>query len=1068
MKSFLSKSLGHILLSLKIGPLLRKIQRLTAPEDMVQRANLYRQILAIVRRDDDPPLWAELLGKLGDSLAQCVGDDRAMYIEQAIAAYEQALEVFTLPQFAYEWASVQANLGRAYVIRPHGDQSENLERAITYIRAAMQVMTPQYNLEDWLGLQIFLGVILQRSRQGSPVDNLEAAIDCFQRALAACPPRLAERRASAHINLAMVYRQRIRGEQAENIEQAIYHLNQVQTFCTPQSNLRVWAGVQQNLAIIYWDRIRGERHHNLDQAVQFCERAQRAFTHLNAFRELASLNLTLAHILLDHSPRDNWSKILSLCEQALSIYNHVDDPDDWALGHVMLGLAYAEQPCDKPDRQWDRALFHYRQALTVYNRQSFPVRWAITTKNIGDVYLEQDTPDSLAAVATFFTQALEVLTPQSDPRQCREIAYVLGRIYYGQRRWAEAKTALSLAHQAIHLLHTETSRIMAKQALAEENVEIYKMLVACCIHTGCIEEAFSYTLLAKGRVFVDTISSTRFDLGNTAAANPQFAADLAHVQQLQQQIDILTTLIDRGTPSSTALILNAAPASFLPRELNARLKQLRAQAAALWEDLAYRYPALTATQQVPQISPAHIQDLARTLDATLVEYYWHAESWCAFVITADTLLYIPLPLVNHSLLKRMWDSLQWMDLPIGRSPISIKLLEVWHEAVFKELKPYLQPDRQVVLAPFGPLHVLPITAARDAESGHYAGDEYTLVFSPSLSMLHVVVQQAQQRPTRPDTLQHAQLLNVAYPGMPDRAHYLADVLPEAYAIEKQFSRTTPLYESAATPDAVIAHAPHHQIIHFGCHAQLTLDQLLYSGLWLYGGWLTVQRIITEINLAETQLVTLGACDTGGSKIRQSDDYMGLVHAMFVAGAPTVVASLWAADDAATRLLFETFYQQIAMGDSPATALSKAKRQIRANPAWEHPYFWANFQIYGLTGVLASDTSQPDVSIGARPVATTSIEQQEAPIPSFFLKPEEVILFLEFIQDFKSEITAMLTPSERRVMRLRLREILAHVAMRPSPVELAAIVTLIHNLVNKEVPALNALLLPCEIQRPRPG
>lgn len=76
--------------------------------------------------------------------------------------------------------------------------------------------------------------------------------------------------------------------------------------------------------------------------------------------------------------------------------------------------------------------------------------------------------------------------------------------------------------------------------------------------------------------------------------------------------------------------------------------------------------------------------------------------------------------------------------------------------------------------------------------------------------------------------------------------------------------------------------------------------------------------------------------------------VGLVQAVMSAGASAVVASLWKVDDASTRALFETFYKRIKVGDSPADALAGAARRVRRErPDWDHPYYWAAFQVSGL-------------------------------------------------------------------------------------------------------------------------
>jgi CHAT domain-containing protein len=191
------------------------------------------------------------------------------------------------------------------------------------------------------------------------------------------------------------------------------------------------------------------------------------------------------------------------------------------------------------------------------------------------------------------------------------------------------------------------------------------------------------------------------------------------------------------------------------------------------------------------------------------------------------------------------------------------------------------------------------------------------------------------------------LLCVAYPGAPDSDYYLPNVLPEAEDITRHFAQVTSLYQDAATPEAVLTHSPNQDAVHFGCHGWFDIEQPEQSGLMLAGGWLTVQRIITELRLEQACLATLGTCLGGRAALRSGDEHVGLLQAMLTAGAEAVVSSLWPVDDAATRVLFETFYAELVAGCSPAIAMQEATRRVRTRPGWEHPYYWAAFQVSGL-------------------------------------------------------------------------------------------------------------------------
>jgi CHAT domain-containing protein len=378
----------------------------------------------------------------------------------------------------------------------------------------------------------------------------------------------------------------------------------------------------------------------------------------------------------------------------------------------------------------------------------------------------------------------------------------------------------------------------------------------------------------------------------------------------------------------------------------AQLRILQVQEARHWDEMAYKYPALTATQKAPVLTIDQARALAAELNATLVEYYYHAEGWCAFVVTPNALHYIPLPIIDHNLVVRMLTWMLRLEYPVGRNRLSCLRLSEWHDAVFAPLKAYLPQEKPIVLAPFDVLHVLPLAAVLNPQTGRYLAEDYQIAFAPSLNALRVVWNQAHRTGAYRQAVPR-RLLNVAYPGAPHSAYHLPNVLPEAEAIANHFPQVTKLYEEKATPDAVLARSHNQDVIHFGCHAWFDSEQPEQSGLMLAGGWLTVQRIITELRLEQTRLATLGACFSGRAARRVGDEHIGLLQAMLTTAVRAVVSSLWSVDDAATRALFETFYAELVAGRSPASAMQEAMRFVRERPGWDHPYYWAAFQVCGL-------------------------------------------------------------------------------------------------------------------------
>lgn len=74
--------------------------------------------------------------------------------------------------------------------------------------------------------------------------------------------------AEAKMNLASAYRNRIRGDRVNNIEEAIRCYDQVLEVITRETLPLEWATTRMNLASAYTDRIRGDRTENMEKAIR--------------------------------------------------------------------------------------------------------------------------------------------------------------------------------------------------------------------------------------------------------------------------------------------------------------------------------------------------------------------------------------------------------------------------------------------------------------------------------------------------------------------------------------------------------------------------------------------------------------------------------------------------------------------------------------------------------------------------------------------------------------------------------------------------------------------------------
>jgi CHAT domain-containing protein len=129
------------------------------------------------------------------------------------------------------------------------------------------------------------------------------------------------------------------------------------------------------------------------------------------------------------------------------------------------------------------------------------------------------------------------------------------------------------------------------------------------------------------------------------------------------------------------------------------------------------------------------------------------------------------------------------------------------------------------------------------------------------------------------------------------------------------------------------------------------NPLLRSGLALAGanklssgnddGVLTALEA-SGLDLWGTKLVVLSACETGVGKVSNGEGVYGLRRSLVIAGAESLVMTLWQVDDFATKDLMAGYYKKLAAGKPRSAALREIQLEIAAQEKYAHPFYWASF------------------------------------------------------------------------------------------------------------------------------
>jgi CHAT domain-containing protein len=280
-----------------------------------------------------------------------------------------------------------------------------------------------------------------------------------------------------------------------------------------------------------------------------------------------------------------------------------------------------------------------------------------------------------------------------------------------------------------------------------------------------------------------------------------------------------------------------------------------------------------------------------------------------------------------------------------------------------ELQSMLPASGELVLVPHGPLNLIPFATLPTGEDGEPMGSRYALRYAPSLATLGEVEAipgggAPGEIPTSPKALV------VGNPGMPTVSGVDGPIslspLPGAEAEGRWVADlvgTELLTGPGATETTVREQLPDASVIHLATHGFAYSSEVRARDSFValapdaeHDGLYTVGEVLDDpaLQLA-AELVVLSACQTGLGDLKQSEGTVGLQRAFLARGARSVLVSLWSVSDEATDLLMRGFYTHwLEDEDAPskAEALRRAQEDVRATPGFEHPRFWAAFQLVG--------------------------------------------------------------------------------------------------------------------------
>jgi CHAT domain-containing protein len=578
---------------------------------------------------------------------------------------------------------------------------------------------------------------------------------------------------------------------------------------------------------------------------------------------------------------------------------------------------------------------HAGAALRVFSRQRLATRAAHARLLAARIAYQQKDLTKAARQSRHALAAVEGLFAPAVAYQCHHLT---GCIERDRKR---GKLALASFRRAVDAIEQMRGGIVAdefKATFLRDKMHAYEDAIAACLDAGddeMVTEAFRLVESSKSRALADLIARYARESGTARGAlKPEMRERLAKlIEDLNWYSSQAGLAEDKGDQRN-------AEVADRYRQTVARYER---QIARLFRRLELESPAFAETQQAHSVT---VGDLCDTLQSgeTVVEYFMTGEHVSAFVATRDGLR-VARRIADRREVEQLLMGLRfqiekfnygaaYVDAYFGQlRRATNEMLSLLRERIFAPLESLIAGERLIII-PHGELHYIPFHALKAGDQ--YLIEDYEVSYAPSASVLKL----CRARRDAMHTASRAEdglmvALGLAESGTPsieEEIRQLARLFPDAVT----------LTGAAATRENLFKAAPQARFLHLASHGFFRRDNPMFSFLKLADAQLNFYSLL-DLQL-NAEMVTLSACHTGVNKVFPGDELHGLMRGFLHAGAPSVIASLWAVSDHSTAELMREMYTAIRAGATKRAALRRA--QLAIKDAYGHPYYWAPFVLMG--------------------------------------------------------------------------------------------------------------------------
>ena len=539
-----------------------------------------------------------------------------------------------------------------------------------------------------------------------------------------------------------------------------------------------------------------------------------------------------------------------------------------------------------------------------------------------------DRAASLDRAALLFSRAGEQLAALGHPGRALKAFKNLGLLLLAQERAAEAVVAFDRAIAASEESRAGTVLPRDRQKLLEDQASLYLASVEACLACGQDKRALELVERSRARGLQDLLDDDGMGRSGLTAETSGQSRDLRR----------RAAAIEARLSGRSAALYGVADLA-VSVSLAAERRKVREEMAAL-ETIPIVDGRSLSIQEILAVPSL----LARPV---VVLSVGRQRSMAFLVTTEGGLERISLPDLDLSVVMRwlvgspeerglggwMGTYVRLRELEVGRPVWRAVMEEVLRDAYARLMEPIHRRlrglgARRMALVVAGQLSVLPLHAASWTEGGRtrYVAEDMEILYAPATAVLKHTVERRHEEPTR--------FLGVMTSGDGATLKFAEwELLRVAAVVGARLDRgaTLTLFDSGAVRSEVVRLVSTCPWLHFSCHGASDPTDPRDSALSLHGGErFDLADLLALTPAQKPRLVVMSACETAVSTtaLTLGGEFLGLPAGWLVAGAQSVIGSLWTVADAPTALLMIRMSELLVAGNEIPTALAEAQRWLR--------------------------------------------------------------------------------------------------------------------------------------------